>query len=154
LAADPAAAASAAEPEPEAIERDGQAISGTGCAADQPSADVASLGLVPVTQVGIDLDRKLAALLDALEVPASELGGPAVNTGTSRSVISWVKRLTKTERLRKSMSTAATGRRAVEHPPQSGSIGEGDSPSRSSMSQAIFQHRVAGGRGCHGEACP
>ena len=33
-------------------------------------------------------------------------------------------------------------------------FGEGDSPSRSSMSQAIFQHRVAGGRGCHGEACP
>jgi hypothetical protein len=33
------------------------------------------------------------------------------------------------------------------------SIGEGDSPSRSSTSQAIFQHRVAGGRGCQGEAC-
>ncbi len=27
-------------------------------------------------------------------------------------------------------------------------------PSRSSTSQAIFQHRVAGGRGCQGEACP
>jgi hypothetical protein len=40
--------------------------------------------------------------------------------GTSRSVILRVKRLTKTERLRKSLFTAATGRRAVEHPPQSG----------------------------------
>jgi len=37
--------------------------------------------------------------------------------------------------------------------PSRGSAGEGDSPSRSAMSQAIFQHRVAGGRGCHGEAC-
>src|SRR6202035_3097123 len=32
-------------------------------------------------------------------------------------------RLTKTERLRESLLTAATGRRAVEHAPQSGSIG-------------------------------
>ena len=37
--------------------------------------------------------------------------------------------------------------------PGRGSTGEGDSPSRSSTSQAIFQHRVAGGRGCQGEAC-
>jgi hypothetical protein len=35
------------------------------------------LGLAPVTQVGIDLDRKLAALLDALDVPASEPDSPA-----------------------------------------------------------------------------
>src|SRR5580700_1157433 len=70
--------------------------------------------------------------------------------GTSRSVTSWVQRLTKTERLRQSLFTAATGRRAVEHPPQPGSIGEGDSPSRSSMSQAIFQHRVAGDEGVKG----
>jgi hypothetical protein len=41
-------------------------------AADQPSSEVASLGLAPVTQVGIDLDRKLAALLDALDVPVGE----------------------------------------------------------------------------------
>jgi hypothetical protein len=40
--------------------------------------------------------------------------------GTSCSVISWVKRLTKTGGLRKSLFTAATGRRAVGHPPQSG----------------------------------
>jgi hypothetical protein len=46
-------------------------------AADQPSAQVASLGLAPVTQVGIDLDRKLAALLGALDVPPGELDGPA-----------------------------------------------------------------------------
>ena len=46
-------------------------------AADQPSTQVASLGLPPVTQVGIDLDRKLAALLDALDVPASEPDSPA-----------------------------------------------------------------------------
>ena len=46
-------------------------------AADQPSTEVASFGLAPVTQVGIDLDRKLAALLDALDVPAGEtLDGP------------------------------------------------------------------------------
>jgi hypothetical protein len=41
-------------------------------AADQPSTEVASLGLAPVTQVGIDLDRKLAALLGALDVPVGE----------------------------------------------------------------------------------
>jgi hypothetical protein len=46
-------------------------------AADRPSTQVASLGLAPVTQVGIDLDRKLAALLDALDVPASEPDSPA-----------------------------------------------------------------------------
>jgi hypothetical protein len=46
-------------------------------AADQPSTEVASFGLAPVTQVGIDLDRKLAALLDALDVPAIEPDGPA-----------------------------------------------------------------------------
>src|SRR3984957_8633664 len=40
--------------------------------------------------------------------------------GTSRSVIAWVKRLTTTGRLRESLFTAATGRRAVEHPPQPG----------------------------------
>jgi hypothetical protein len=38
-------------------------------AADQPSTGIASLGLAPVTRVGIDLDRKLAALLGALDVP-------------------------------------------------------------------------------------
>ena len=44
---------------------------------DQPSTEVASFGLAPVTQVGIDLDRKLAALLDALDVPVGEtLDGP------------------------------------------------------------------------------
>src|SRR3984957_16703477 len=40
--------------------------------------------------------------------------------GTSRSVIAWVKRLTTTGRLRESLFTAATGLRAVEHPPQPG----------------------------------
>jgi hypothetical protein len=40
-------------------------------AADQPSTEVASLGVAPVTQVGIDLDRKLTALLDALDVARS-----------------------------------------------------------------------------------
>jgi hypothetical protein len=34
--------------------------------------------------------------------------------------VHWVKRLTKSERLRKSLLTAATGRRAVEHPPPAG----------------------------------
>ena len=47
-------------------------------AADQPSTEVASLGLAPVTQVGIDLDRKLAALLGALDVSVGEtLDSPA-----------------------------------------------------------------------------
>jgi hypothetical protein len=41
-------------------------------AADQPSTGVASFGLAPVTRVGIDLDRKLAALLGALDVPVGE----------------------------------------------------------------------------------
>jgi Domain of unknown function DUF302 len=44
---------------------------------DQPSTEVASLGLALVTQVGIDLDRKLATLLRALDVPVGEtLDGP------------------------------------------------------------------------------
>jgi hypothetical protein len=46
-------------------------------ATDQPSTQVASFGFAPVTQVGIDLDRKLTALLDALDVPAIEPSGPA-----------------------------------------------------------------------------
>jgi hypothetical protein len=46
-------------------------------AADQPGTEVASFGLAPVTQVGIDLDRKLTTLLRALDVPADELDGPA-----------------------------------------------------------------------------
>jgi hypothetical protein len=46
-------------------------------AADQPSTQVASFGLAPVTLVGTDLDHKLAALLGALDVPAGELDGPA-----------------------------------------------------------------------------
>src|SRR5580704_2915829 len=46
-------------------------------AADQPSTQVASFGLARVTQVGIDLDRKLATLLRALDVPVGEtLDGP------------------------------------------------------------------------------
>jgi hypothetical protein len=45
---------------------------------------------------------------------------PRLTAGTSRSVMSWVNRLTKTEHLRKSWFPAATGRRAVEHPPQPG----------------------------------
>ena len=40
-------------------------------AADQPSTEVATFGIPPVTQVGLDLDRKLTALLEALDVPAS-----------------------------------------------------------------------------------
>jgi hypothetical protein len=41
-------------------------------AIDQPSTALSSLGVDAITQVGIDLDRKLARLLDALgtEVPA------------------------------------------------------------------------------------
>jgi hypothetical protein len=46
-------------------------------AADQPSTQVATFGLAPVTQVGIDLDRKLTTLLRALDVPAGELDGSA-----------------------------------------------------------------------------
>src|ERR1700722_12742308 len=46
-------------------------------AADQPSTQVATFGLAPVTQVGTDLDRKLITLLRALDVPAGELDGPA-----------------------------------------------------------------------------
>ena len=46
-------------------------------AADQPSTQVATFGLAPVTQVGTDLDRKLTTLLRALDVPAGQLDGPA-----------------------------------------------------------------------------
>lgn len=37
--------------------------------ADQPSTQFASFSMPEVTEVGIELDRKLAALLDALDVP-------------------------------------------------------------------------------------
>ena len=46
-------------------------------AADQPSTEVATFGLAPVTQVGTDLNRKLTNLLRTLDVPAGELDGPA-----------------------------------------------------------------------------
>jgi hypothetical protein len=46
-------------------------------AVDQPSTEVATFGLAPVTQVGTDLDRKLTTLLSALDVPAAELDGPS-----------------------------------------------------------------------------
>ena len=46
-------------------------------AVDQPSTEVASFGVAPITQVGADLDRKLTALLRALDVPSGDLDGPA-----------------------------------------------------------------------------
>jgi Domain of unknown function DUF302 len=39
-------------------------------AVDKPSTVFASFASPPISQVGIELDRKLAALLDALDVPA------------------------------------------------------------------------------------
>ena len=36
---------------------------------DQPSKQFASFDIPQITKVGIELDHKLAALLDALEVP-------------------------------------------------------------------------------------
>jgi uncharacterized protein (DUF302 family) len=41
--------------------------------ADQPSAQFESLGTREVSQVGVELDRKLAALLGALDVAVPEL---------------------------------------------------------------------------------
>jgi hypothetical protein len=41
-------------------------------AGDKPSTVFASFASPPISQVGIELDRKLAALLDALDVPARE----------------------------------------------------------------------------------
>jgi hypothetical protein len=46
-------------------------------AVDQPSTEVASFGVASITQVGADLDRKLTALLRALDVPSGDLDGPA-----------------------------------------------------------------------------
>jgi hypothetical protein len=40
--------------------------------ADQPSAQVGSLGIPEVSNVGRELDRKLGALLQALEVDVPE----------------------------------------------------------------------------------
>ena len=61
---------------------------------------------------------------------------------------SWVRRLTKT----RDSGRVCSRRRPVAElwnvRPSRGSMSEGELPSRSSMSQAIFQHRVAGGRGC------
>jgi Domain of unknown function DUF302 len=47
--------------------------------ADQPSTQFASFGIAEVTAVGLELDQKLATLLDALqvEVPAPLLEAPA-----------------------------------------------------------------------------
>jgi hypothetical protein len=39
-------------------------------AIDQPSTELASFASPPISQVGIELDRKLGALLEALDVPA------------------------------------------------------------------------------------
>ena len=64
-----------------------------------------------------------------------------------------VKTLTKTARLGKTTFTAATGRRAVEHPPRPEfHWRRGFALSVVSVT-GYLQHRVAGGRGCHGEAC-
>lgn len=41
--------------------------------ADQPSTQFASFDIPEVTEVGIELDHKLAALLDALEVPVPDV---------------------------------------------------------------------------------
>jgi hypothetical protein len=47
-------------------------------AVDKPSTVFASFASPPISQVGIELDHKLAALLDALDVPArGTLDGPA-----------------------------------------------------------------------------
>lgn len=40
---------------------------------DQPSTQFASFGVPAITEVGIELDRKLAALLGALDVPVPEV---------------------------------------------------------------------------------
>jgi uncharacterized protein (DUF302 family) len=40
---------------------------------DQPSAQFGSFGIAEITEVGIELDHKLAALLEALEVPVPEV---------------------------------------------------------------------------------
>jgi hypothetical protein len=40
---------------------------------DQPSAQFASFGIPEVTEVGIELDHKLATLLGALAVPVSDI---------------------------------------------------------------------------------
>ena len=40
---------------------------------DQPSAQFASFGIPAVTEVGIEFDHKLAALLEALAVPVPDV---------------------------------------------------------------------------------
>jgi hypothetical protein len=48
---------------------------------DQPSTVFASFASSPISHVGTELDRKLAALLDALDVPAgAALGGVSLRT--------------------------------------------------------------------------
>jgi hypothetical protein len=51
-------------------------------------------------------------------------------------------------------ATAPTGRRAVEHPPSRSSHWRRGLPSRSSVSQAISQHRVAGDEGVERRLVP
>ena len=56
-------------------------------------------------------------------VGCSAPGHPRHTADTSRSVISRVNRLTKAESVRKSLSTAAAGRRAIRAAPRSGALG-------------------------------
>jgi uncharacterized protein (DUF302 family) len=51
--------------------------------ADQPSTQFASLGIPEVQEVGEELDRKLALLLEAFEVPVS---GPLVSATRTSDV--------------------------------------------------------------------
>jgi NAD(P)-dependent dehydrogenase (short-subunit alcohol dehydrogenase family) len=106
------------------------------------------------------LTRSWAAEFSPAGVPVNSLIGGRPDTvvaatGTSRSVISWVQCLTKTERLGKSLFTAATGRRAVEHrAPVRFPLAKGIRPLGRQCHGPSSRHRVAGGRGCQGEACP
>ena len=50
----------------------GDAANRTRLAVDKPSTVFASSASPPISQVGIELDRKLASLLEALDVPARE----------------------------------------------------------------------------------
>jgi hypothetical protein len=57
---------------------------------DQPSKQFASFDIPEITEVGIELDHKLVALLDALEVPvSSELEEWRSRWLTARTTKSW-----------------------------------------------------------------
>ena len=121
-------------------------LSGNGFLGRSPVAAYAVRWPIRVARPGWARDRR--------SVGFRAPGRLRLTAGTSRSVIWWMKRLTKTGRLRQGLFTAATGRRAVEHLPQPGfHWRRGFALSVLTVTGHLPTPR-RWGTGCQGEACP